>query len=114
MLKKLFLVLALVLTIICVGNLYAFEDKETCTLIEGAKVVQVLPDNTLRGIIVPESIEINIGPEIPQNVKDIIQGQLSGGMDWSEAHIGMIQVDFGAGPIPLILIIKEIDVRDCH
>ena len=113
MFKK--LVMCLVLVMFLAGplnGLMAAEDGDECTLKKGMKVVQLLPDRSMRGIIVPADVDIKIGPEIPGSMVGRLNA-LGGGMEWTGGNMGMIEVDFGNGPVPIMLIVKDSDV-DCN
>jgi len=116
MFKKLILVLALSL-VLMVGGAFASEDGQVCTLIQGSKVLQLMPDQSTRPTIVPEDISINVGPEITAGMVEqfnTFSMRMGESMDWTGGNIGMIEIDFGNGPVPLMLIFKNEDVKDCR
>jgi len=112
MFKKLFLVLVLVVFLMAPLSADALQSDQECTLIAGSRVVQVMPDRLLRGVIVPAETDILIGPEIPNDIIRELNSKTN--LDWTGSHVGMIQVDFGQGPAPVMLFIKPSDVKDCE
>ena len=115
MFKQLALVLILVLTL-AVGSAFAAIDGQECTLKQNAKVIQVLGGNMLRGVIVPADIQISIGPEISEGMASSFNAMpMNEGMDWTGGNLGKIDVDFGDGngPLPVMIVIKKEDVKDC-
>jgi len=110
MFKRLVLCLTLVM-ILTVGPVIAMEEDQECTMIKGSKVIQMMPDRSMRGVTVPDDITITIGPELDEASVENLNSQND--MDWDGAHMGMIQVDFGRGPEPLVIIVKTTDVKDC-
>jgi len=111
MLKKLFLCLILVLSLAIGSSALACEPDQVCTLIKGSKVIQIMPDRSLRGVTVPDDVEFTAGPELNPVMVDNLNSQTD--MDWNEGHMGMIMVDFGQGPTPVILVVKPTDIKDC-
>jgi len=114
MLKKLILclVLAMALVIGPIGGVVmAMEDGQKCMLTKGSKVLQMMPNTSMRSVVVPEDISVEIGPELTLEMAMNLNKQTD--MDWSDGHTGMIEVDFGQGPIPIIVIMKTIDVKEC-
>ena len=112
MLKKLILCLTLVLALTIGSSAIAMENEQECTMIKGSRVVQVMPNTSLRGVTVPEDIDITIGPELVPTMVNNLNSQTPG-VDWTGAHMGMISVDFGQGPMPLVIVVKIGDVKDC-
>ena len=111
MFKKLCLVLILTLSLM-VGGALACAPDDTCTIIKGSKIIQVMPDRSLRGVIVPDDIEISVGPELDAAMVANLNSQTN--MDWTDGNIGIIMVDFGSGPTPVMVVVKETDVKDCQ
>lgn len=114
MFKKLFLVLALVfaLVIVPVSGVMAADNGDQCTLKKGMKVIQLMPNKSMRGVTVPKDVAIEIGPEIPAAMVERLNS-MGSGMDWTSANMGIIEVDFGRGAEPLMLVVKDSDV-DCN
>ena len=112
MLKKLFLCLTLVLALMVGSSAIAMENEQECTMIKGSRIIQVMPNSSLRGVTVPEDIAITIGPELVPTMVNNLNPQTPG-VDWTGAHMGMVSVDFGQGPMPLIVVVKVEDVKDC-
>ena len=110
MFKKLILVLTLVFALALPA--VAMEDGQQCTLIEGGRVIQILPDSSLRGVINPEDISVEIGPELTPEAVEMITNATREN-DWQGAHMGMVEVDLGAGPYPCMIIIRPQYVKDC-
>jgi len=90
----------------------AFEDGQQCTLIEGGIVIQIMPDQSLRGVINPEDILVDIGPEITVDNVTILT-RATKDNDWQGAHMGMVMVDLGAGPFPCMIVVRPQYVKDC-
>ena len=111
MFKKLCLVLILSLALL-VGSGLACQPDDTCTLMKGTKIVQVMPDGSLRGVVVPDDVEISIGPELTPEMVANLNSQTN--MDWTDGNIGVVMVDFGTGPTPVMVVVKETDVKDCR
>ncbi len=118
MFKKLMLCLVLVMALVAGpigGAAVAAEEGQTCTLLAGVKIIQIMPDRTLMGVITPGEISIAIGAEIDAEMVANLNNQSTGehAMDWTGGNMGMVEYDFGHGPVPLMLVIKDVDVRDC-
>ena len=112
MFKKLFICLALIVALVLPLNVSALENDQQCTLIEGAKVIQILPDQSLRGVINPEEMAYEIGPKLtPEAV--IVITRATKENEWEGAHMGMVTVDFGAGSYPCMIIVRPQYVKDC-
>ena len=114
MFKNLFICLALVMALVAGpigGGVYAMEDGQQCTVIGGEKILQILPDQSLRGVIVPQDNTIILGPQITAKMAENLTRQA--GFDWVGAHMALIEVDFGAGPMPLMLVVRPQSVKDC-
>ncbi len=115
MFKKLTLCLVLVIALVfgpIGGGIYAMEDGQQCTLIEGARVIQILPDHSLRGVINPEELSVDIGPELtPEAITTMSRATKE--TDWQGAHMGIVMVDLGAGPFPCVIVVKPQYVKDC-
>jgi hypothetical protein len=109
MFKRLMLCLVLVLALAM--PLSAMEDGQQCTLIKGARVVQLLPDQSLRHVITPQDYSITIGSEIL--VTGVENLSKLDGFNWTGGHLALVEVDFGSGPAPLILAVRPESVKDC-
>lgn len=103
--------LALVLSLALVFSAQAADIGQECTIHQGSKIIQVMPDNSLRGIIVPEDSNVKVVKKLSvdwveklNNITDI---------DWEGSNIVILQYDFGAGPVPLVLIIPA-NSLDCE
>ena len=93
----------------------ASEDGQTCTLIKNSKVIQLMPPGTgytLRRVNVPEDILVKVSSEIPLKIA-INLNKLDKSMNWLGGNIGMIQIDFGYGKVPILIMFKNTDVKDC-
>jgi hypothetical protein len=112
MLKKLFICLALITALILPLNVIAMEDGQQCSLIAGTKVLQILPDHSIRGVIAPVDTPVEIGPQIPASLAENLARQM--GLNWTGAHMAMIEIDFGHGPVPVILVVRPVSVEDCQ
>ena len=110
MFKKL-LVLVLALFLFLSPAALACEDGQSGVLMKGMKVIQIMPDRSLRGVTVPSDVNINIGPELNEDMVQNLNSQTD--MDWTGGNLGIIEVDFGQGPTPVMLVVKDSDVRDC-
>jgi len=118
MFKKLMLCLVLVMALVAGpigGAALAAEDGQTCTLLGGVKIIQIMPDGTLMGVTTPGEISIKIGAEIDAEMVANLNSQSTGEhtMDWTGGNMGIVEYDFGSGPVPLLLVVKDVDVRDC-
>ena len=111
MFKKLFLCLTLVLALTIGSSAIAMEGGQECTVIGGSKIIQVMNNMSLRGIVAPSDERITIGPELNETMVNNLNSQT--GMLWFEGHLAMIEVDFGNGPVPVMIVVKVRDVKDC-
>jgi len=115
MLNKLLLCLVLITAIVfgpIGGGIYAMETEQTCTVLEGQKIVQVMPDKSFRGVIVPEENLITLGPEL--NEKTVTRlNKTAMPFDWTGGHMAIIEIDFGNGMMPLLIIVRPENVKDC-
>jgi len=114
MFKKFTLCLLLVIALVVGpigGGVFAMENNQQCTLIAGSKILQILPDQSLRGVITPQDDTISIGAQITAEMAENLTRQV--GFNWTGAHIAMIEVDFGTGPMPLMLVVRPENVKDC-
>ena len=112
MFKKLFICLALIVALVLPLNVSALENNQQCTLIEGARVIQILPDQSLRGVINPAEMVVEIGPKLtPEAVTMMTRATKEN--DWEGAHMGIVTVDFGNGPYPCMIIVRPQYVKDC-
>jgi len=110
MFKK--LILTLILVFVLAMPLSAMEDGQQCTLIEGGRVIQIMPDHSLRGVINPEETSVDIGAELTPDAVDILTNATKDN-DWQGAHMGIVMVDIGAGPFPCLIVIRPQYVKDC-
>ncbi len=118
MFKKLILVLVLSLGLMLMaGPIFGSEDGQTCTLIQGAKVLQVMSDQSMRPVIVSQDMPVTVGAELTEEtVTRFNDFSTSVGvkMEWAGGNFGLIEVDFGRGLTPLMLVFKNEDVKDCN
>ena len=114
MLKKLLLCLVLTVALMIGGidGVYATEDGQDCTVLEGQKILQVMPDKSMRGVITPEEYTITLGPETAEKTVARLN-KIAPPFDWTGAHIALIVIDFGNGPVPLMLVVRPENVKDC-
>lgn len=108
--KRLLLVLTLALAL-AVSPIWAASPDDICTMIQGSKVIQIMPNKSLRGVLVPYDVEINIGPEINETMINNLNSQTD--MDWTGGNVGVIMIDQGRGLTPIPLVVKDSDVKDC-
>ena len=118
MFKKLVLFLVLVIALVAGpigGGVMAAENGQTCTLLAEVKVIQIMPDGALMSVVTPGELPIKIGAEIDADMVANLNRQSTGSnaMDWTGGNMGLVEFDFGQGPVPLMLVVKDIDVRDC-
>ena len=88
------------------------RDGRKCTLMKGAKIIQVMPGSQpLRGTVVLSDTPVVIHAALDNaTVLNLISWT---GMDWRNAHAAITLVDFGNGPITIAILIKPTDVKDC-
>jgi len=115
MLKRLMLCLVLVIALVAGGidGVYAMEDGQTCTLLKGEKIIQILPDTSLRGVITPEESAILLGPELTEKIATRLNTEAPP-FDWTGGHMALIEIDFGGGPMPLMIVVRPENVKDCE
>ena len=114
MVKRLLLCLVLTVALMIGGidGVYATEDGQECTVLGGQKILQVMPDKNMRGVITPEEYTITLGPEVQEKTVTRLN-EIAPPFDWSGAHIALIMVDFGQGAVPLMLVVRPENVKDC-
>lgn len=115
MFKKLMLCLVLVMALIVGpigGGVYAMEKGQECTVLEGAKIIQILPDESLRGVTVPEDASITLGAKL-ESAQATTLNRATGEDDWQDAYMAIIEYNFGDGIVPLLLVVKPHHVKDC-
>jgi len=90
------------------------KEGQTCTMIKGSKVIQIMPDKKLIAVTVPDDIDILLGKKLtPKMVTNLNTQSKQTKLNWIGSHIGIVEVDFGTGLVPLTIVVKPIDVKDC-
>jgi len=115
MLNKLLLCLVLVAALVfgpIGGGIYAMETEQTCTVLEQQKIIQVMPDKSLRGIVTPSEHTIALGPKLTEKVVTRLN-KTAMPFDWTGGHMAIIEIDFGNGMMPLLIIVRPENVKDC-
>ena len=115
--KKLLMLTLIVFFMMTVVS-FAAEEGQVCTLKEFAKVFQVMPNGGLRPTMVPESGEVEIGAEIEDDLvlmfNDFDRKNGITDTEWESGHYGILMHDFGNGPTPIFMILKDSDVENCR
>jgi hypothetical protein len=115
MIKRLALALVLILALL-VGSVPAAEDGQVCTLMAGEKIYQVMPDSNLKGVITPDALDRQIGQQIENSFAKYLNDLKMNkdvGIKWDGANMGMVMVDFGGGPVPVMVLVRDSSVKDC-
>lgn len=115
MFKKLCLVLLLTLVLAFSSVSFAAEDGQTCTLKPSSKVLQIMPNRGLNPVLTQEAVTIEIGPEISQAQVDALNSMpINKDLDWNGANFGMVEIDFGQGPVPIMLMVRDESLENCQ
>ncbi len=114
MFKKLFICLTLIamLFISPIAGVYAMEEGQECTIIKNAKIIQILPDRSFRGVISPAEVIVTVGAKLTPVMASKLN-RISGEINWNGGYMGLIEVDFGNGLIPLLVVVRPEYVKDC-
>jgi len=95
---------------------YAYTEGNMCTLKAGSKVMQVLPGNHIKPIIVPKDIDVKIGPTLTDDLVkflDSLPVNKQNGVSYAGGSYGVVIVNFGQGPMAIFLLIKDGDAINC-
>jgi hypothetical protein len=108
------LLILLVLQVLFLAPGLAVEEEQICVLTAGSKVLQITPDGNMKGVIVVEDINITIGSRITHKLSVTLNAMpMNSNMDWTEAHLGVIEINFGTGPVALTLYVRDSDMEGC-